>query len=66
MKKEFMMLLVMMIFFGLFGCSNQVIDVESSDEADQKAAISVVEGFGQKLKEVSLLASSADLEKSMN
>ncbi|MBP1743818.1 MAG: hypothetical protein H6Q58_796 [Firmicutes bacterium] len=66
MKKEFMMLLVMMIFLVLFGCSNQGIEVKNSDELNQKAVVSVVEGFGQKLKQVSLLASSADLEKSMN
>jgi hypothetical protein len=66
MKKVMMLLLGMMLFIGLFGCSNQGIEVKSSDEADKKAVAVVVEGFGQKLQQVSLVASSEDLKKSMN
>jgi hypothetical protein len=66
MKKVLMLMLVMMISFVLYGCSNQGIEVKSSDEADKKAATAVIEGFGQKLQQVSLLSSSEDLKKSMN
>lgn len=65
MKKVLMILLLMMISFALYGCSNQGIEVKSSDEADKKAVAVVIEGFGQKLQKVSLLASSEDLKKSM-
>jgi hypothetical protein len=65
MKKVMMLFLGMIIFIGMFGCSNQGIEVKSSDEADKKAVSVVVEGFGQKLQQVSLLASSEDLKKNM-
>jgi len=66
MKKVLIVLMVMMISLGLFGCSNQGVEVKSSDEVDKKAVTAVVEGFGQKLQQVSLLASSEDLKKSIN
>jgi len=66
MKKVLVVMLVMMVSLGLFGCSNQGVEVKSSDEGDKKAVTAVVEGFGQKLQQVSLLASSEDLKKSMN
>jgi len=65
MKKVLVALLVMMIPLGLFGCSNQGVEVKSSDEVDKNAVTAVVVGFGQKLQKVSLLASSKDLKKSM-
>jgi len=66
MKKVLVVMLIMMVSLGLLGCSNQGVEVKSSDEVDKKAVTDVVEGFGKKLQQVSLIASSQDLEKSMN
>jgi hypothetical protein len=66
MKKVLMLIIVMMISFGIYGCSNQGIEVKSSDEVDKKAVTAVIEGFGQKLQQVLLLSSSEDLKKSMD
>lgn len=65
MKKTLMLLLCMIFSASLFGCGSKGVPV-TTDEDNKKAVIAVVEGFGQKLKNVSLLSASEDLKKSMN
>ena len=66
MKKVLLILLIMAFSISLLGCSGKGIQVANSDEEDKKAVVSLVEEFGHKLQQVSLLASNADLQKSMN
>lgn len=65
MKKVLMILLCVAFSVTLFACSGKGVPV-TTDEDDKKAVTALVEGFGQKLKDVSLLASAEDLKKSMN
>lgn len=65
MKKIIMILFTLVFSISLIGCSGNNVQVSNTDEADKKAVVALVEGFGNKLKQVSLLATSEDLKKSM-
>lgn len=65
MKKMLMLLFTLVFSISIIGCSGKGVQVNNSDEEDRKAVVALVEGFGSKLQQVSLLASSADLKKSM-
>jgi hypothetical protein len=64
MKKIITVMMCIAISISLFGCMSKGVPV-STDEDDKKAVTALVEGFGQKLKDVSLLASAEQLKKSM-
>jgi len=65
MKKVITILMFIAFSISLFGCTGKSVPV-TTDEDDKKAVIALVEGFGQKLKDVPLLASAEDLKKSMD
>ncbi|MGI6686422.1 MAG: hypothetical protein ACOX47_13310 [Bacillota bacterium] len=77
MKKQSIMILVLLLSISLFGCMNQEnqakvnpeeaskLEVEVTDESNKAAVADLIEGFGSKLQTVSLLAQEDILEKSM-
>ncbi|MHB1395014.1 MAG: hypothetical protein ACYCYE_18550 [Clostridia bacterium] len=77
MKKTLLLAFVLLLSVSLFGCTVRVNGAQMNEEGqqkgepqqtgefDEKAAASLVEGFGSKLQAVSLLAPKDILEKSM-
>ena len=65
MKKLITILFIFMIFYiSLIGCSEKGAQVNNTEE-DKIAVAVLVESFGNKLQQVSLLAPPEDLKKSM-
>ena len=72
MKKLLLFALILLLSVSMIGCTvaaNQSRqneeDTQQTDESDKKAVENIVESFGKKLQEVSLLAPEEVLEKSM-
>lgn len=65
MKKLLMILFVMIFSISLTGCSEKGAQDKNSDEEDNMAVAALVESFGNKLQQVSLLAPPEDLKKNM-
>lgn len=77
MKKTLLLAFILLLSISLFGCTSRRNEAQpeskgqnieesgQNDEANEKAVINIVEGFGKKLQEVSLQAPKDVLEKSM-
>ena len=72
MKKLLLFTLILLLSALMIGCTvvssspqQKEEGTQQIDEADMKAVTNVIEGFGKKLQEVSLLAPKEVLEKSM-
>jgi len=65
MKKLIMILFATMFSISLIGCSEKGAQVNNSGEEDKKTVVTLVESFGKKLQQVSLLAPPEDLKKNM-
>lgn len=65
MKTTLLFTFVLLLIISLLGCTSEVNKAQLTDEADEKAVVNTVEGFGKKLQEVSLLAPKDMVEKSM-
>ena len=72
MKKLLLFALILLLSAFMIGCTaagsqsrENEEKTQQTDEADKEAAANIVEGFGKKLQEVSLLAPKEVLEKSM-
>lgn len=77
MKKTLFLAFILVLSISLFGCTNggnerqpeskgqNIEEPGQNDEANKKAVVNTVEGFGKELQKVSLQASKDVLEKSM-